>query len=91
VNASTIAQRVAMMSVPNKRNRVVVFAGTNDLHPGPALLGGDREPDPDNYRFDGLHLSARGYAIWTDIIRTRLLADLEATKPRTGAKGEPGG
>lgn len=41
------------------------------------LLGLDGEPDRANYRFDGLHLSARGYAIWTEIIKARLLSDLE--------------
>ena len=34
-------------------------------------------PDPDNYIFDGLHLSKRGYSIWTEIIRGRLLQDLQ--------------
>lgn len=41
-----------------------------------ALLGSDGKPDTDNYRFDGLHLNARGYARWTGIIRPRLLAVL---------------
>ena len=41
-----------------------------------ALMGRDGEPDPDNYRFDRLHLSAQGYSIWRDIIRTRLLDEL---------------
>lgn len=41
-----------------------------------ALLGENGEPDRDNYIFDGLHLSARGYDAWTGIIRPRLLADL---------------
>lgn len=43
---------------------------------GPALLGKDGTPDPDNYRWDGLHLSKQGYAIWTEIIRERLLAEI---------------
>ena len=43
---------------------------------GPALLGSNGEPDRDNYLFDGLHLSEAGYAIWTEIIRGRLLAEL---------------
>ncbi|HJO23646.1 MAG: GDSL-type esterase/lipase family protein [Myxococcota bacterium] len=54
-------------------------AGDPALHyieTGPALLGADGEPDRDNYIFDGLHLSAKGYAIWTGIIQTRLLEDL---------------
>ena len=47
------------------------------IETGPSLLGEDGEPDPDNYIFDGLHLSAKGYAIWTGIIRTRLMEDLQ--------------
>ena len=47
------------------------------IETGPALLGEGGEPDPDNYMFDGLHLSAQGYAIWTEIIRTRLMKDLQ--------------
>jgi lysophospholipase L1-like esterase len=41
-----------------------------------ALLGSNGEPDPDNYFFDGLHLSKRGYGIWREIIRQRLLDEL---------------
>ena len=46
------------------------------IETGPRLLGPDGTPNPDNYRFDGLHLSDRGYAIWTEIIRSRLMQDL---------------
>jgi lysophospholipase L1-like esterase len=46
------------------------------IETGPALMGEDGAPDADNYRLDGLHLSGRGYEIWTDIIRPRLLEDL---------------
>jgi lysophospholipase L1-like esterase len=42
-----------------------------------ALLGGDGEPDPDNYIFDGLHLSDRGYEIWGEIIRARLQDEID--------------
>jgi lysophospholipase L1-like esterase len=38
-----------------------------------ALMDAAGAPDPDNYVFDGLHLSDRGYAAWTLIIRERLL------------------
>jgi hypothetical protein len=41
-----------------------------------ALLGSNGEPQPENYVFDGLHLSERGYEIWTDIIRKRLVDEL---------------
>ena len=47
------------------------------IETGPALLGEKGEPDADNYMFDGLHLSEQGYAIWTEIIRARLMDDLE--------------
>ncbi len=54
-------------------------AGLHYIETGPLLLGADGTPDRDNYRFDGLHLSARGYAIWTDVIRNHLMRDLNAT------------
>jgi lysophospholipase L1-like esterase len=47
------------------------FIDTSD-----ALMGSAGEPDAGNYRFDGLHLSEQGYRIWSEIIRTRLLAEL---------------
>jgi len=47
------------------------FIDTSD-----ALMGEDGEPLRENYRFDGLHLSERGYGVWADIIRSRLLQDL---------------
>ena len=56
----------------SERNPTLFYIET-----GPALLGEDGEPDADNYMFDGLHLSAQGYAIWTEIIRTRLMEDLQ--------------
>ena len=49
------------------------------IETGPALLGSDGQPDPDSYAFDGLHLSEKGYAIWTEIIRTRLMEDLRGS------------
>jgi len=49
------------------------------IETGPSLLGEGGEPDPDNYMFDRLHLSAKGYAIWTEIIRARLLEDLQGS------------
>ena len=39
--------------------------------------GGAPPPD-DLFLLDGLHLSEAGYAIWTDVIRGALLADLGA-------------
>ena len=43
-----------------------------------ALMGRDGEPDPDNYRLDGLHLTEQGYRVWRDIIRERLLDEIGA-------------
>ena len=42
-----------------------------------ALMGTDGEPDGDNYRFDGLHLSARGYRLWAEIIRAEVVRELD--------------
>ena len=46
------------------------------IETGPALLGTDGTPNPENYKFDGLHLSSEGYSIWTQIIQARLMNDL---------------
>lgn len=40
------------------------------------MLAADGSPDPGLFLDDGLHLSARGYAVWTGVVRPRLLADL---------------
>jgi lysophospholipase L1-like esterase len=45
------------------------------------LMGHNGEPDPDNYRFDGLHLSTQGYSVWREIIRKRLLDEIGAGAP----------
>jgi hypothetical protein len=42
-----------------------------------SLIGSDGQPDKDNYDGDGLHLSARGYQVWTGIIRKRLRQELQ--------------
>ncbi len=44
----------------------------------PGLLGSNGEPDPENYRFDGLHLSEQGYGVWRAMIRQRLLDEIGA-------------
>jgi len=48
---------------------------THSIDTGDALMS-DGEPNPDNYVFDRLHLSAEGYVIWAEIIRSRLFRDL---------------
>lgn len=40
----------------------------------PALLGSDGKPQPELFRADGLHMSAKGYAIVVSILKPRLLA-----------------
>ena len=42
----------------------------------PMLSGRAGPPDASLFRLDGLHLSDEGYALWTSVIRPRLLADL---------------
>ena len=49
---------------------------THFIDTGEALMS-DGEPSPDNYVFDRLHLSAKGYDIWAEIIRSRLFSDLD--------------
>ena len=39
-------------------------------------LGGGDAPPADLFWIDGLHLTAKGYALWTEVVRMRLLADL---------------
>jgi lysophospholipase L1-like esterase len=45
----------------------------------PMIERGDGgEPPSDLFPFDGLHLSEEGYALWTSVIRPRLIAELGA-------------
>jgi len=37
--------------------------------------------------FDGLHLSAEGYALWTSVVKPRLLADLPNARNRASGQG----
>lgn len=41
-------------------------------------LGRGEAPPEDLFWLDGLHLTEAGYAIWTEVVRPRLLADLGA-------------
>lgn len=41
------------------------------------LMGGDGQPGKDNYLLDGLHLSDKGYQVWAETIRKRLLQELD--------------
>jgi lysophospholipase L1-like esterase len=42
------------------------------------MLATGEPPARELFVFDGLHLSAEGYALWTSVVRPRLLADLGA-------------
>ena len=44
-------------------------------------LGSDGKPDRSNFREDGLHLSAKGYAIWTGVVRGPVLEKWKANTP----------
>jgi lysophospholipase L1-like esterase len=54
---------------------ISLMPNTHYIDTGQALMN-NGEPDPDNYVSDKLHLSAKGYDIWAEIIRSRLFADL---------------
>lgn len=73
--------RWSVWPIAVETNRLIAeWSGTDaNLHfidTSGALLGVDGKPESDNYRFDGLHLSERGYTIWADIIRQTLVNDL---------------
>jgi lysophospholipase L1-like esterase len=49
------------------------------------LLASGQPPARDFFRFDGMHPSAKGYALWTGIIRPRLQKDLGEAARQTDA------
>jgi len=53
--------------------------GLHYIETGPLLLAADGTPNLANYKFDRLHLSERGYEIWTEVIRGRLMKDLKTS------------
>ena len=55
---------------------ILQMPNTHFIDTGEALIS-DGEPNPDSYVFDRLHLSAKGYDIWAEIIRSRLFSDLD--------------
>jgi lysophospholipase L1-like esterase len=70
-------RRWSVWPIAQSTNRLIEVWSAADPHlhfidTSAALLASDGEPDEDNYIFDGLHLSKRGYGIWRDIIRQRL-------------------
>ncbi|HFQ92759.1 MAG TPA: hypothetical protein ENK32_02025 [Anaerolineae bacterium] len=53
------------------------------------LLAGNGQPRSDVFRWDGVHLNAKGYAAWTAVLRPVLLRDLlEGTSPRNNLSVE---
>lgn len=75
--------RVSVWDVSVETNRLIrEFTETvptlHYIETGHLLLDETGEPDSENYRWDRLHLSDRGYEVWTQVIRTRLLNDLGA-------------
>ena len=58
------------------QTRISQMPNTHFIDTGEALMS-DGEPNPENYVFDRLHLSAKGYDIWAEIIRSRLFSDLD--------------
>lgn len=48
--------------------------------------GGGGKPPSDLFVFDGLHLSAEGYALWTSIVKPRLKAELGMQSPELNAR-----
>jgi lysophospholipase L1-like esterase len=36
------------------------------------MLGDDSKPKPNLFVRDGLHLNAKGYALWTSLVKPRL-------------------
>lgn len=74
-------RRWAVWPIAQSTNRLIAAwsAADPNLHfidTSDALLASNGEPDEDNYLFDGLHLSKRGYRIWREIIRQRLWDEL---------------
>lgn len=69
-----------LMDVAN--NRIVALSKTDplirviDVSAPMIELGRGDEPPGDLFLLDGLHLSSDGYALWTEIVKARLLRDL---------------
>lgn len=81
INVTPSLQRWEVWPIAQQANALIsrysdTLSNLHVIDTGPALLGADGKPVRDNYRFDGLHLSKEGYAIWAGIIRERLLDEL---------------
>lgn len=65
-------------SIAQKTNQLIANYAMQDeylyvIDTSSALMGSDGKPDTRNYRSDGLHLSEKGYAIWTSLIKPYIL------------------
>ena len=65
-------QRIAALAASDPNLHVI------DVSAPMVALGEGEAPPASLFLFDGLHLSEEGYALWTEIVRSRLLADLGA-------------
>lgn len=81
-------RRWSVWNVAQQTNELIREWSASQLHlyfidTAADLLGDDGVPNPENYIIDGLHLSDKGYEIWTDIIKPRLIADFPASGKQT--------
>ena len=77
-------RRWSVWNVAQQTNELIREWSASQLHlyfidTAADLLGDDGVPNPENYIIDGLHLSDKGYEIWTGIIKPRLIADFPAS------------
>ena len=63
-------QRIAAIAAADPLIRIL------DVSTPMVEAGAGGKPPSDLFRMDGLHLSAKGYALWTSVVRARLLSDL---------------
>jgi lysophospholipase L1-like esterase len=71
--------RAASWPKMQETNRMIAdFCHTQDrvqfIDVSAAMLDASGKPRPELFRWDGLHMNARGYAIWTSIIKPVLLS-----------------
>lgn len=59
--------------------RIAAFAAATEeveyVDVATPMLAASNEPRPELFALDGLHLSEAGYALWTDVVRSRLVAE----------------
>ena len=70
--------RLEVWPIAQKTNKLISDYSAKDknlyvIETGEALIGNNGKPNPKNYRFDQLHLSDKGYAIWARLVKPYLL------------------